>query len=143
MPPLYPQDSEQAGPAFWVTMHNVAAKYPQRPDSHDKLMFKHWLDYTIDHYVCRDPCVKNAKKYLKANPLDLSSRKALSYDLCKFHNHTRQDQGKRTIECDSILGETKSPDLFDGPTTVTLLLLIMTPVMSKAQPAPMAAANKR
>jgi hypothetical protein len=107
---MYPMESEEAGPHFWHTMGNVIAKYPVRPSTHDKLMFKHWLQYTIDHYVCYDPCIKNARKYIRRNPPDVSSRENLSHWLCLFHNHVRESQGKNQVSCDNVLGQTLSSD---------------------------------
>lgn len=109
--PIYPEDSEKAGPSYWKTMHNVASLYPMRPNPRHKRQFQQWLEYTIDHYVCPDPCIKNAKKYLRANPLDLSNRKTLSHDLCKMQNNVREDQGKQLANCDLVLGESKPSDL--------------------------------
>lgn len=111
----YPNDKIVAGKAYWQTIHNIAAQYPNYPTTNDKVKAKNFFTYLIDNFVCNE-CTNHAKEYIKKHEPDYSSKKALSKYFCDFHNHVNNKLGKPIVNCDLILNGNVNHDKATCPT---------------------------
>ena len=95
------------GSSFWKTLHSVAAMYPENPGKVDKVQYRLWFHYTINHLPC-DDCKNHARQYIDANPLNVKSRKDVVEYVCQFHNSVNARLGKPRIDCNALQSEPPS-----------------------------------
>jgi hypothetical protein len=98
----YPQDKEVAGTHYWNVLFNSAAKFPDNPSVIEKNDITRYVTDTVNRFTC-DNCVANAQEYIRNNPIDASSKKALVKWLCGLKNNANEDAGKEAIDCDLFL----------------------------------------
>ena len=104
--PHYPQTKEQWGKGFWVTMHNIAANYPEKPTRTQKRKMKELISGLIENIPC-DDCKVHAKSYMRRNKIQLASKEKFSSYLCNFHNNVNKRLGKEEVDCNLILKSNK------------------------------------
>lgn len=95
----YPQDKETAGTHYWNVLFNTAAKFPDNPSLVERNDISRYITDTVNNFTC-DNCVANAHAYIRAHPIDSTSKKALVKWLCGLKNNANQDAGKESIDCD-------------------------------------------
>ena len=91
-------DPVEWGPAFWKTLHVVAANYPERPAACDQTRYREWFRGV--GWVL--PCVGCSNKYrdlfahgpTQMRASDLTSRRALFLWTVRMHNAVNMWQGK-------------------------------------------------
>lgn len=98
----YPSDKATWGNAYWVTLHNVAANYPDKPTRTQQTKIKELITGLIENIPC-DECKVHAKKYIKIHKIKAKNKQELSKYLCNFHNNVNERLGKPIVECKTIL----------------------------------------
>lgn len=77
------------GPLGWITLHSVAANYPENPSAEDKVIAKKFVELfaeTISCPSCKGHFGTMYQSYISKNPSWLSSRAAFFVFVCRAHN---------------------------------------------------------
>lgn len=93
-----PPDVEIIGRATWTFLHTTAAYFPDKPTPMHKAHMLSLLKALPSLYPCSF-CGEHLGTSLRANPPDVSSRKALSWWLCERHNEVNARLGKEVFDC--------------------------------------------
>jgi hypothetical protein len=83
------------GPAFWFSLHNGAARYPNKPSFAYKNGLKGFISGIPFMLPCPD-CARHASEFISRINLDLvvSSKQNLFTFFCDFHNSVNRRYGK-------------------------------------------------
>ncbi|KAI8988178.1 FAD-linked sulfhydryl oxidase ALR-like protein [Mycotypha africana] len=96
-----PADVKTLGRHTWTLLHTMAAYYPEKPDNEQQQSMKTFFETFTEHYPCWF-CKKDFKKEMAENPIDVTSRDALSEWLCKRHNKINEKLGKKQFDCSKV-----------------------------------------
>ncbi|KAJ8602950.1 hypothetical protein CTAYLR_001540 [Chrysophaeum taylorii] len=91
---------EELGSHAWFFLHTMAAKYPDAPTDADKAAMRWQIAALAQLYPC-DVCRNHLREKLttRIEPVDVSSRAALSDWVCRLHNVVNTDLNKPTQDC--------------------------------------------
>ena len=95
-----PDEKAEAGHAFWPLLHQTARGVSEKPTYREKRRFREFLESMAELYPCVD--CRPGFEWVKGNPPDFSSRRALVKWTCDFHNAVDQKLGKETVDCDAF-----------------------------------------
>ncbi len=93
-----PANRAELGRASWVLLHSVAAYFPDSPSQDEIGHCKSFFESLSHLYPCSH-CAAHFRDYLSRNPLDCSTRQAVSLWLCKYHNEINEMAGKAQFDC--------------------------------------------
>lgn len=99
---VYPQSKNEAGPAYWQTLFNIAANYPDNPTRSDKIDTSNLIKSIISRFVCKD-CIDHAFEFINQHPIKLDNKEELMRYLCSLHNNANVHEGKPEINCNDFV----------------------------------------
>lgn len=86
------------GPMGWVTLHSVAALYPDKPSTQEIQLIRTWIDCFANSIVCPS-CQNHFKKmyetYLASRPQMFTSRTELTLFVLRAHNTVNRRLNKK------------------------------------------------
>ncbi|RCI04292.1 hypothetical protein CU098_011941 [Rhizopus stolonifer] len=98
-----PADVETLGRHTWTLLHTMAAYYPEKPEKKQQESMKTFFESFAEHYPCWFCKASNDfKQDMSANPIDVTSRDALSEWLCRRHNKVNEKLGKKQFDCSKV-----------------------------------------
>lgn len=107
---LNAMSTSQWGIPLWKKFHTTAANYEKNPTKQDASRMKTTIENMINHEVICPTCLREAKEWLKINPLNdgvLKDRYTLSQWVLKFHNDVNVRLGKKVWTFDEMVHEHK------------------------------------
>lgn len=100
----YPQDRKTAGPHYWATLFNSAARLPEHPSKRQQSKISNYINDTVENFVC-DNCVESSIEYIKNNPITTESKGKLLKWLCGLKNNSNDKEGKAKVDCDEFISK--------------------------------------
>ena len=88
------------GPMGWITLHSIAACYPDVPSSVDKINMSTFLDLFTDTITCRfckDHFIRIRNTYRSKYPTYLNSKRDFFIFTLRAHNEVNQSLDKPVI----------------------------------------------
>lgn len=93
-----PLSREDLGIGTWGLLHTIAANFPEKPTTVQKVQARRFFDALGDLYPCA-VCKEDFRRDIDEHPPDVSSREALSFWVCERHNEVNAKLGKPTLDC--------------------------------------------
>ena len=93
-----PLSREDLGTGTWGLLHSIAANFPEKPSTVEKVQARRFFDALGDLYPCT-VCKEDFRREIDEHPPDVSSREALSVWVCERHNEVNAKLGKPTVDC--------------------------------------------
>ena len=93
-----PLSREDLGTGTWGLLHTIAAHFPEKPSTVEKVQARRFFDALGDLYPCT-VCKEDFRRDIDEHPPDVSSREALSAWVCERHNEVNAKLGKPTLDC--------------------------------------------
>jgi FAD-linked sulfhydryl oxidase len=93
-----PLSREDLGTGTWGLLHTIAANFPEKPTTVQKVQARRFFDALGDLYPCA-VCKEDFRRDIDEHPPDVSSREALSVWVCERHNEVNAKLGKPTLDC--------------------------------------------
>lgn len=93
-----PVDKDELGRGTWALLHTMAAYFPERPTSQQKVYAELLYRGLAALYPCKI-CAEHMRECIKEKPPDVDSREALSLWVCGLHNKVNDVLGKDAYPC--------------------------------------------
>ena len=90
------------GRATWTLLHTMSVKYPEKPTAEDQRQMKEFMNALGTFFPCKE-CAGHLKSYIKAHPIDASSRTALVKYFGGLHNMVNKGIGKPQFDVTRIM----------------------------------------
>lgn len=99
-------EKAETGRAFWPLLHKTARSVDEKPTYRQKRRFREFLESMAEIYPCED--CRPGFDWVKKNPPDFSTRKALVAWGCRFHNAINEHLGKPAEDCEAFAARSNS-----------------------------------
>ena len=96
-----PLDKDELGRVSWSLLHSIAAYYPENPSEIQQCEMKTFINIFSRIYPCT-VCAQDLREDIKHDPVDASSRHALSQWMCNLHNKVNNKLGKPLFDCTRV-----------------------------------------
>lgn len=94
----------ELGRSTWKLLHNVLARYPDKPSEEEKATLRHFFRYFVKVYPCGD-CAQHFQKLLELYPPQVESKQNAALWGCHIHNKVNERLGKKIYDCTNILND--------------------------------------
>jgi hypothetical protein len=99
------------GPLGWMTLHSIAACYPDQPSAYEKELLVRWFELFKQTIVCPS-CMKHFEEmyngYVQRNPMWNASRRNLLEFVFRAHNTVNLRTYKKVYSFQESIQELKS-----------------------------------
>ena len=96
-----PLDKNELGRVSWSLLHSIAAYYPDNPSDLQQNDMRNFMNIFSRIYPCKQ-CAQDLREDLKNDPVDTTSRYALTEWMCKLHNKVNNKLGKPLFDCTKV-----------------------------------------
>jgi FAD-linked sulfhydryl oxidase len=96
-----PPDASEIGRSGWITLHSMAAYYPDKADVLTERHMKNFLNAFAVLHPCQF-CGEHMMEYIKQHPPTASGQHAISQWMCQFHNAVNAMTGKPQFDCSQV-----------------------------------------
>ena len=93
-----PVDKDELGRGTWALLHTMAAYYPDKPSSQQKVYAELLYRSLAALYPCKI-CASHMQECIREKPPETESREALSLWVCDLHNKVNEVLGKESYAC--------------------------------------------
>lgn len=114
---------DEIGRAGWVLLHNIAAKYPHKPEKNDIMEMEAFINLFGKLFPCAE-CSGHFQNMIKEFKPNLNSNLEFNLWLCQAHNRVNKRVGKPQFDCNRLQDRwdcgceaenSMSSKLFGGP----------------------------
>lgn len=107
-------DKAELGRHFWNLFHATLSKVSEKPTFRERRRIREFLESMSELYPCEE--CREGFEWIKKNPPDFSSKKALVAWGCSFHNYISEKLGKAKINCEEYASTTTQKSSNTCPT---------------------------
>jgi FAD-linked sulfhydryl oxidase len=93
-----PVDKDELGRGTWALLHTMAAYYPDKPSSQQKIYAELLFRGLAALYPCKI-CATHMQECVRDKPPETESRESLSLWVCDLHNKVNEVLGKDVYPC--------------------------------------------